>query len=447
MAKFDTTAAEDFSGKTILDGHLHLVKRLGSGAFGAVYLAYESALGQELRTVAVKLTHRSGLSDADAREVLQEGFVLCRVLDQCKDQRARQHLIHVYRVGIVPELGRLGCLVMEHVAGAQLKEHIFRFGPSLPSNTARRYFREMCRAVSACHRCQPAVTHGDLKPDNVLVDVGGTLRIVDFGLARPVDRFLGFAVSHTQCLAYTAPETLLGQSRPQSDIYSLGLVMFEVLTGGGPHLMMPPGPPIDSQWHYYDQKKSLVFPQLEEACKTIQTDERLFRIVEKCCHFDYRDRFQSIDEVLAELDELIDGVPTSTKSLQGSVATDTRSSEKPSTPRSVPNWEEEADRFLKAGCFEGCLRFLETVEGGHDDRLHGYRAICLGQREPFAVAEGQHILEIAGTHLDRLPTRWPWYVHLCEALTRAADAVPGMEPYAAYYREQAKTATPTEITK
>ena len=100
--------------------------------------------------------------------------------------------------------------------------------------TGLRFVKQICRALSLVHG-QGAV-HRDLKADNILVDRRGMVRVVDFGLAAFADRQGGFVPGAMGTFVYMAPETVFGRSTPASDLYSLGLLMYELFTGGGPHL-------------------------------------------------------------------------------------------------------------------------------------------------------------------------------------------------------------------
>src|SRR5262249_22270773 len=138
-----------------------------------------------------------------------------------------------------------------------------------------RWMKQMCRALALVHG-QGAI-HRDLIPENILVDRKGVVRVVDFGLAAYADPRLGFVPGNARLtLAYIAPEAVLGPSPAASDVYSLGLVMYQLFTGGGPHLNVP--------WSVDDRraapeknvrlKTSLRFPPPSEAQNEIRNDYR-----------------------------------------------------------------------------------------------------------------------------------------------------------------------------
>jgi serine/threonine protein kinase len=100
--------------------------------------------------------------------------------------------------------------------------------------TGLRFIKQICRALSLVHG-QGAI-HRDLKADNILVDRRGVVRVVDFGLAAFADEQSGVVHGAMGTFTYMAPETVRGRSTAASDVYSIGLLMYELFTGGGPHL-------------------------------------------------------------------------------------------------------------------------------------------------------------------------------------------------------------------
>ena len=133
--------------------------------------------------------------------------------------------------------------------------------------------------------------HRDLKSDNILVDRRGVVRVVDFGLASYADRRLGFAPGAMGTFTYMAPETVLGRSTPASDVYSLGLLMYELFTGGGPHLTAAwsTDDQKDHRDQHYELKKSLRFPPPSDVQNEIRNDYRwLDALILRCLEIDPR---------------------------------------------------------------------------------------------------------------------------------------------------------------
>lgn len=372
----------DFSGRTIAGGQLRLMERLGIGAFGAVYRAEQMALDRPLREVAVKLTHQRLLDPDQAAEQLREGFILAEALQQAHPD-ARKHLVQVHGIGLAAELERRAYMVMEYIPGVRLLDHISCFQESIPMETARRYFREICAAVAVFHRQDPPVTHGDLKPDNVLIDQSSSIRLVDFGLAKPVERLAGFAVRDEGCMTYVAPEVIYGRGLPESDIYSLGLIMYEVLTGGGPHLEIPEAKPGDTHAHFLAEKRKLRFPPIREMNNSVAQDAALFHVVQRCCRCEPEQRYESIEAVLADLEA---GPPEDESTCE---------------PESPPSdWKRQAELFRQAGDGKNGLLLIDSCNDsrhlGSDPEYGAYKSI-------FLTRAGQHMeaVELGQTLFER----------------------------------------------
>ena len=233
----------DFQGQTIA-GRYHLEKFLDEGAFGAVFRAGHIAYGVELREVAIKIAKRP-MTDSEARRTFGDALIMARVADKTPDAALREHFVVVHDAGRVPEgepLGSHPYVVMELVRGVSLR-HALSAGP-FPLTRALQYFDQILRAMSFMHSAtlegeqkQP-VAHRDLKPSNILVlrrtNAPDLIKVTDFGLAIEVDTLLGWVESGGD-LAYLAPESFSHRiCSPQSDVYMLGLIFYEMLTGFNP---------------------------------------------------------------------------------------------------------------------------------------------------------------------------------------------------------------------
>src|SRR5438067_11595359 len=185
-----------------------------------VYRAFDAVLE---RRVALKLMHREIAAHSDQLERFR------------REARAVAQLNHPHIVQVIDAAEDEGTpyIVFEYVEGETLKDRIRRYG-RLPISEAVAYAIEIARALGAAHERQ--IVHRDVKPQNVLVDEEGSAKVTDFGIARSLTeegltadgRVLGTT-------DYVSPEQALG--RPvtgQSDIYSLGIVLYEMLTGAVP---------------------------------------------------------------------------------------------------------------------------------------------------------------------------------------------------------------------
>jgi eukaryotic-like serine/threonine-protein kinase len=296
-----------FEGRTLSNRYL-LRRRLGEGAFGAVFLSEQQLLGVPIRRVALKLSKRAGLTVEEARKLFSDAIVLAEAMDSIKDADARRHLVHVYDAGIAADLGNRGYLVMEYVDGSTLAKQFASYG-RVPDEQLMTWVGQLCTALRGLHGMSPPLLHRDIKPDNVLLGHDNSVRLVDFGLAaRLLDHGQVPGVAGT--VRYMAPETSQGESVPASDIYSLGLLIYEGLTGSHPfdHLVPPAELPeaLHSEW-LFDRKRRepAVRPSARNATISPGTD----RLVLRCLEFEPRRRYHDVGELLAELTKP-DAAPT-----------------------------------------------------------------------------------------------------------------------------------------
>jgi eukaryotic-like serine/threonine-protein kinase len=216
---------------TLLSGRYRLDAKIGAGGMSTVYRAFDTVLE---RQVAIKLLHREIAADEDQLERFR------------REARAVAQLNHPHVVGVIdageatppdePMFGEpvgMPYIVFEYVEGETLKDRIRR-QRRLPVPEAVAYAIEIARALQAAH--DRRIVHRDVKPQNVLIDEEGTAKVTDFGIARSLTeegltadgRVLGTT-------DYVSPEQALGRDvGPQSDLYSLGIVLYEMLTGDVP---------------------------------------------------------------------------------------------------------------------------------------------------------------------------------------------------------------------
>ena len=200
---------------TLLAGRYRIVARLGRGGMGEVYRADDLTLGQP---VALKFLPEA----ADADEEM-----LARFRNEVRLARRVSHP-NVCRVYDIGDASGRHFLSMEYVDGEDLSSLLRRIG-RLPADKAIEVASRVCAGLAAAHA--KGVLHRDLKPANVMLDSRGQVLITDFGLAALADEVpKGDAASGTP--AYMAPEQLEGREvTVQSDIYALGLVLYEIFTG------------------------------------------------------------------------------------------------------------------------------------------------------------------------------------------------------------------------
>jgi serine/threonine protein kinase len=235
---------QSLAGKEVGDRY-RLLRYLDAGCFGAVYLAEQMAYGVGLREVAIKIS-RQPMSDAEARATFHDALIMTKVVDSIEEAALREHFVIVHDAGRCPDdggpLAGHPYMVMELVRGRGMHHHL-KVGP-FPLKRALALFAQMLAAVAFMHRGvledgeRRPVVHRDLKPANFLVvrhqDGREQLKLTDFGLAVSVDTLLGWTESGGT-MDYLAPESFSHNiCSPQSDLYALGLIFYEMLTGVQP---------------------------------------------------------------------------------------------------------------------------------------------------------------------------------------------------------------------
>ncbi|MET8384861.1 Stk1 family PASTA domain-containing Ser/Thr kinase [Streptosporangium canum] len=216
----DTTLTDPLVGK-LLDGRYRVESRIARGGMATVYLALDIRLD---RTVAVKVMHRSLAEDPS--------FVR-RFIGEAKSVASLSHpnVVHVFDQGTD---GDNVYLSMEYVPGRTLRD-VLRARGRLPAREALEVMIPVLAALGAAH--QAGLVHRDVKPENVLLSDDGRVKVVDFGLARAIE-----ATNQTRTgvmigtIGYMSPEQVTsGATDARSDVYSAGIMLFELLTGRQPY--------------------------------------------------------------------------------------------------------------------------------------------------------------------------------------------------------------------
>jgi eukaryotic-like serine/threonine-protein kinase len=272
---------------TLFDGRYRIQRKLGAGGMADVYLAEDQELG---RRVAIKILNGRHANDDQFIE---------RFRREAKNAAALNHpnIVSIYDRG---EAEDTYYIAMEFLDGRTLKELIVSRGAA-PVNVAIEYARQILSALRFAHR--HGIVHRDIKPHNVLVDGDGRVKVTDFGIARAGTSQMTEAGSIVGTAQYLSPEQARGgEIDPRSDLYSLGVVLYELLTGKTPfdgetpveiamkHLSNAPKPP--------SKLRSDVPPELD-------------KIVLRALAKDPNDRYQSADEMEADLDRVARGAPVS----------------------------------------------------------------------------------------------------------------------------------------
>jgi len=279
---------------TLFDGRYRIVRKLGSGGMANVYLAEDEDLG---RRVAIKI-----LNDRYANDDL----FIERFRREAKSAAALSHpnIVSVYDRG---EAEGTYYIAMEVIEGRSLKELIMTRGP-LPIPQALAYTHEMLEALRFAHR--HGIIHRDIKPHNILI--GERLKVTDFGIARAGASQMTEAGSIMGTAQYLSPEQARGAPvTAASDLYSVGIVLYEMLTGKVPftgdsaieiamkHLNEPPKPP------------SKIRPEISE-----ELDAVVLRALSK----NPEDRYQTAEEFSEDLHRVEAGLPLAPETSEAATA-------------------------------------------------------------------------------------------------------------------------------
>ena len=264
-----------FAPGAVLAARYRIVAPLGKGGMGEVYRAEDIRLGQP---VALKFLPIALAAQRDR---------LDRLVDEVRIGRQISHP-NVCRLYDIVEAEGLHFVVMEYVDGEDLASLLRRIG-RLPPDKALDLARGICAGLAAAH--DKGVIHRDLKPANVMVDGRGHARIADFGLAIPAGKGAGGEMAGT--VAYMAPEQLAGApATTRSDVFALGLVLFETLTGRrayDAHSIE------ELRARYADSAP----PSVSSAVRDV--DPAVERAIHRCLSRDPAQRPESARAVLAEL--------------------------------------------------------------------------------------------------------------------------------------------------
>ena len=281
---------------TLFDGRYRIVRKLGTGGMANVYLAEDQELG---RSVAIKIL--------DDRHAADEQFVE-RFRREAKNAASLSHpnIVAVYDRG---EAEGTYYIAMEYLDGRTLKELLVRFGTP-PVKIAIGYTRQVLSALAFAHKY--GLVHRDIKPHNVLVDSGGHVKVTDFGIARSEASQMTEAGSIIGTAQYLSPEQARGAPVDQrSDIYSVGVLLYELLTGAVPFTGDTPVEIAMKHLFAVPEQPSKKRPDVPRGL-----DLAVVRALAK----DPEDRFQSAEEMDAELARIEQGFRVSDETADAATA-------------------------------------------------------------------------------------------------------------------------------
>jgi serine/threonine protein kinase len=255
-------------------GKYEIIRSLGSGGFGSVFLAKDTWLDIK---VAIKVPHKQSTE-------------LFKLLKEPRLQAALNHP-NIVRMLAAEKENKVFFMVMEYVRGQTL-EKILQKEKIIGIELAMDYTKQLCAGVDHAHKSK--IIHRDLRPSNIMVSEEGTLKITDFGTSAWLNN-IPYADTRIGSPPYMAPEQFLGKATYASDIYSIGCILYEMIVGRPPIFDPDPFKILEKA-----QEGKITPPRLKNEKVPRDLDE----VIMKCLAPKAEGRYQRPSEIIRALSEI-----------------------------------------------------------------------------------------------------------------------------------------------
>ena len=275
------------TGSTIA-GRYQIIEELGKGGMGRIYKVYDTEIKEK---IALKLLKPEIGVDQETIERFRNELKFARKI-------GHRNVCKMYDLN--KEEGAY-YLTMEYVHGEDLKRLIKKMG-SIPTGKTISIARQICQGLAEAHSL--GIVHRDLKPQNIMVDEGGNAKIMDFGIARSLKlKGITGAGMMIGTPEYMSPEQVEGkETDPRSDFYSLGVILYEMVTGRVP---------FEGDTPFTIGVKHKSEPPRNPRELNGQIPEELSRLILRCLAKEKDKRYQTTEEIISDLDKIEKSLPTS----------------------------------------------------------------------------------------------------------------------------------------
>jgi tetratricopeptide (TPR) repeat protein len=276
----------------VFAGRYEIIEELGAGGMGKVYRAHDTKLNEE---VALKLIKP---------EIAVDKRTVERFHNEIRNARKISHS-NVCRTHDLGEAGKILYLTMEYIRGEDLKSLLHRT-KALAVGSAVSVGRQIAAGLAEAHK--QGIVHRDLKPGNIMIDKEGQAKIMDFGIARSLQ---GGGITGEGAIIgtpeYMSPEQVEGKpADARADIYALGIILFEMVTG---HV------PFEGETPFAIANKHKSEPPPVPKKLVPQLPEGLNKLILRCLEKDKAKRYQTAEELIVELDAVGQALPATERAL------------------------------------------------------------------------------------------------------------------------------------